>query len=455
MEYIIFGAGKTGRAALNFLGYERVKCFADNNEARQEYYGKEVITFRTLKQMDPTDIIIVIASELYYENIERQFLENGITRYFIFHENHPILWNEVLPGIGYNKKYETLTYNRIFARERMGKYKKIAIFGENCMLPYLISEIEIQSNCHNVHEIISDADYEAKTCMGIPIRTWEEADKEIDCLVVNVRKQNSECREQLESVNPEIKVIDIYDPEYGEPLFYHSELRKYKDIHKGKRIFLIGNGPSMRLEDIEKLHEKKEICIACNKIFKIYDKTEWRADYLLMSDPLIIQGCIEDIPNIPGEIILADCFNEVYGFPYFENAQYIHPINYYDIKDSSKFSEDICKGTYVGGTVLYTIGLQLAAYMGASEIYLIGVDNNYTRNVTDSVNHFIEGYFNEEDKKRYNLVNHMRSDKSKVDKAFEKAEAYSRKKGFRIYNATRGGKVEAFERVDFDQLSKD
>ena len=38
--------------------------------------------------------------------------------------------------------------------------------------------------------------------------------------------------------------------------------------------------------------------------------------------------------------------------------------------------------------------------------------------------------------------------------AFEFAEEYSKEHGFRIYNATRGGALEAFERVDFDSLFK-
>ena len=36
--------------------------------------------------------------------------------------------------------------------------------------------------------------------------------------------------------------------------------------------------------------------------------------------------------------------------------------------------------------------------------------------------------------------------------AYKKAEIYSRRNDFRIFNATRGGKLEVFERVDFDSL---
>ena len=39
-----------------------------------------------------------------------------------------------------------------------------------------------------------------------------------------------------------------------------------------------------------------------------------------------------------------------------------------------------------------------------------------------------------------------------MNTAYEAAEEFSRELGFRIYNATRGGKLEVFERVDFDSL---
>ena len=39
-----------------------------------------------------------------------------------------------------------------------------------------------------------------------------------------------------------------------------------------------------------------------------------------------------------------------------------------------------------------------------------------------------------------------------MDAAYEYADKYSREHGFRIYNATRGGFLEKFERVSLDEL---
>ena len=39
-----------------------------------------------------------------------------------------------------------------------------------------------------------------------------------------------------------------------------------------------------------------------------------------------------------------------------------------------------------------------------------------------------------------------------LDVAYEYAEKFSHENGFRIYNATRGGFLEKFERVDLDEI---
>jgi hypothetical protein len=113
---------------------------------------------------------------------------------------------------------------------------------------------------------------------------------------------------------------------------------------------------------------------------------------------------------------------------------------------------------YEGFTITYLM-MQWAAYMGFSELFLLGVDHNFklTRNyfeqfvpsqiVPDEManDHFSTNYF-----KKDELVGF--ADMQSSEQAYKKAEQYSRERGFRIYNATRGGNLEVFERIDFDEL---
>ena len=57
---------------------------------------------------------------------------------------------------------------------------------------------------------------------------------------------------------------------------YGRELENLKNIQEGKRCFLIGNGPSLRAEDLTCLYEHGEICFAFNRIYNIFEQTPWR-----------------------------------------------------------------------------------------------------------------------------------------------------------------------------------
>ena len=87
--------------------------------------------------------------------------------------------------------------------------------------------------------------------------------------------------------------------------------------------------------------------------------------------------------------------------------------------------------------------------MGFSEIYLLGIDHDMRGNVGDDDSHFIKEYTHQSEKEKYNF----RSGAFELaTSAYEAAKIYSEKNGFRIYNATRGGNLNVFQRVNFDRL---
>ena len=93
--------------------------------------------------------------------------------------------------------------------------------------------------------------------------------------------------------------------------------------------------------------------------------------------------------------------------------------------------------------------------MGFSEIYLLGIDHNYAKSINEEgkvvENPDVKDYFTEDYDSdiKDQVVHDMRA----PTQAFASVEQLSRKLNtFRVYNATRGGKLERFERVDFDQV---
>ncbi len=57
-----------------------------------------------------------------------------------------------------------------------------------------------------------------------------------------------------------VKIPILVPPSPNISCFSYSEnikrIRKLKNVHLGKRCFILGNEPSLKLEDIEKLNQK-------------------------------------------------------------------------------------------------------------------------------------------------------------------------------------------------------
>lgn len=446
MRYILFGAGDIGLTALKILGNDNVECFADNYKHGGVISGKRIISFDEMVNVADKFTIIVTSND-YAEELENQLVSRGVSNYIVFNKRNTRELITVLPKYNYLYNTQYMNYTDILLNYQIYKYNKIVIYGVNEHINYLLLEIAILSDLKKVVGIV-DCDNGAESVSGIPCLRLEDIKEDIDCLIINKRRNESDIREKID--NQDFDIVDIYDIDKFIHYNQHPELEMYKNIHKGKRAFIVGNGPSVTMEDLKVLHEHNEICFALNKIYKIYDRTEWRPNYVCMTDTRVINACENDLDKITDSavVFMADRFfySDVEKN---DKVQYVHLKSEYYAPNLPGFSDDITKGVYLGYSVTYDLALQIAAYMGFSEIYLIGMDHNNVGAVTDAQNHFIPNYFSSEEVEIYKEV---LPDFVGINLAYRKAKVYSEKHGFRIYNATRGGKLEIFERVEFDKL---
>lgn len=454
MRYIIFGAADVGCEALVYLGPARVECFCDNYRAETEVEMKKVVSFDCMSEMYKEGnyiIVIAVRKEETIQAICSQLIDNGIFRCFVFRLSELYDgFDHVLPSYAIYRILQTMSYTRVLSYFQIEKYLHIVIYGVNKYLPYLISEICMQCDDFTIDYII-DEETKEDCYMGIPVLHQLNISDQTDCLLIIKRRSESDVREYLPH-DRNYKLVDLFDifpfiTEYG-----HPELSQFKNIYEGKRCFIIGNGPSLSIQDLDVLHEHGEICFGVNKIYLAFYETAWRPDYLCVSDPNMISVCD---PYIDRSIYKTVFYVDDYHWTQnkkVEGVEYIHLIQDDYGNNYPGFSDDITKGVFWGFSVVYDICLQLAAYMGFSEIYFLGVDHSFTKDVTDIKNHFSPTYYNEEDRKLYRKYNMTDARREMISRAYEKAEIYSRTHGFRIYNATRGGKLEAFERIEFDSL---
>lgn len=227
--------------------------------------------------------------------------------------------------------------------------------------------------------------------------------------------------------------------------------RKIKDKYKGQRGFVIGNGPSLKVDDLSKLEH--EVSIASNKIFMIFKETPWRPTVYSIVDDLVW----EKVSNqLPAEKLVPVITSELPKKPIpHHTAKYLgNAADLYSSGQGVHFSNDVSKGVYGGYSVTFE-NLQLAAHMGLNPIYLIGCDHYYqgepevdphTRIAEgEQANHFIPGY-----RAPGEIVNNAAIDE--MTQAYEVARRFGEQEGIQIYNATRGGHLEVFPRVSFDEL---
>ncbi len=230
-------------------------------------------------------------------------------------------------------------------------------------------------------------------------------------------------------------------------------LLELKDQYRGQKCFVIGNGPSLRASDLEKL--KNEVTFAANEIYKIFDQTNWRPTFYAIFDESV--GAREGVIENASKMDCVKFFREEGYLVYRKfSGKNCYVNTWYSRKylDNPQFSENIVEGLFSIATVTYSM-IQIARWMGFDEIYLLGMDNRYAysrlRDGTIIKNEGVASYFS--------AVGETLPDPAtaastwEMDVAYEYADKYSREHGFRIYNATRGGFLEKFERVDFDKVT--
>ena len=233
-----------------------------------------------------------------------------------------------------------------------------------------------------------------------------------------------------------------------------KKLAAYRNKYAGQRCFFIGNGPSLRAEDLTRLHEAGEITFGFNRVYNIFDQTPWRPTFYISQDEKMLSGCADTVRQLDLNAKFIPIQLKWWHGISIEDALSFNIIPQ-QTEDSNAFlfSDDISAGIYNSSTGMYTAA-QLAAYMGFSQIYFIGVDHHFRVSQNSKgeviVDNSVKDYFSEkynEDKQNLYIPNTEKSTMTYI--AMKK---HCSQRGIQVYNATRGGKLEVFDRVNFDEV---
>lgn len=241
---------------------------------------------------------------------------------------------------------------------------------------------------------------------------------------------------------------------YDRPFFgFTRHLAEFKDIHKGERCFILGNGPSLNLIDISKI--KDEITFGSNRVYKAFSEWGFHTKYWGMIDELFIsQIGDEALQSIPDDVFKFMPFKDLY-FLDWRSYKNIIPCNFLstDASQDLQFSVDPF-ALYEGGTVTYLL-IQIAAIMGCNPIYLLGVDHTFPVQArkdqfcftpSDDSQHFHPNYSNDNLLMNYGWPDVATS-------AYALAYQELSRMGREIYNASPGTKLEAIPKMKFEDIA--
>lgn len=241
-----------------------------------------------------------------------------------------------------------------------------------------------------------------------------------------------------------------------------------RNIYEGKRCFIIGNGPSLARQDLNKL--KNEYTFVVNNFFI----SEWFDEInpfgYVVADPAFFDRSdfsIEWLTKLDQK-----CKNQNLFFP-VSAAKTIKKYNMFQNKtvfylemsgtfheDTSRFNLDLIKAVPSAQTVII-MAIIVAAHMGFKNIYLLGCDSDWAK--YPSAKGYLPHFYKEKNTGT-NKETCIRQDWGYenvlnaalvIFKSYRLLNKALKQKKINILNATNGGFLDVFERVDYELIFND
>lgn len=425
MKIIIWGLGFRGRTLIDYLGNQYIEAIVESDlqKVGTKYKGIEVISFEKYMEVYPMIPIIITPEYQYQKEISDQLMAHNIF--------HFAFSSELPPNIRYNGKFNLEYYFNMVEKGA----KEVYFYGINAfsILLYLLL-VKYNKKIFFIAEYDTLKANQIAICKLLHFQIVSQ--KSINNLNLPIYITTHEYKENIEKFYGR-KAIDAFRFADEKKEYCNLELNKFKDKYKDKcRCFIVATGPSLTMNDLNILQKNNEFCFSVNSICRI--ETKWKPDIYVVSDGKFFSENQEMIRNYNCPIKLLPDDNIQFWENRKEGEYWIHrdSIDAYDILE---FSEDITEIVNTQGTI--TVGcIQIAVFMGFKKIYLIGTDCNYI--FGSCGNHFFKD-------SKPDMIDHS---VSAMIKGYEMCRRYAELHNIKIYNATRGGMLEVFERADFDSL---
>jgi len=222
----------------------------------------------------------------------------------------------------------------------------------------------------------------------------------------------------------------------------------YEEIKGHDAWLVVGNGPSLQVEDLEAFSRLGIPAIASNKINILFNRTGWRPTLFTIADPLLLHKLPAEHYNDVGLTLLPHTVA-----PMARTHKKLPWRHLSDSEGEKKYlgrQEKLSplKGFFVGGTITNP-NLQLAIWAGAKTIYVIGCDHFYAHETSKtasikSAHHGASNHFDPNYRKPGEIVNEAPVER--MNRGYALIRKIADQRGVRIINVSRKTALEAFER---------
>jgi hypothetical protein len=226
-----------------------------------------------------------------------------------------------------------------------------------------------------------------------------------------------------------------------------GRLAALRDIHLGRPMLVVGNGPSLNTTPLDDFTGIPSI--GMNKIDLIYPRTRWRPSVVVCLNNIVAQQHQDHFAAGEVPVFVA------WKARWLIRSRNRDKLSYFNTTLSNRFSKDALHGFGSSATVTY-IALQMAYWMGANPVILFGVDHSfkytgpqstYQKREGMDVNHFDPNYF-----KAGTFWGTPDLDQSEIDYGLAR-DAYDAD-GRKVFDATVGGRLEVFDRISLEEARK-
>lgn len=247
----------------------------------------------------------------------------------------------------------------------------------------------------------------------------------------------------------------------------NEELR---DKHKGKRCFIIGNGPSIKTQDLRPLAD--EIVFVTNGFYRYEKYYNVKPDYYCIVDALmfseegsaLLEGIdrIKDYDHKPAFILpygTKELIHDRFKWNEWTSVYYLD--GGMSFTDGYDKKWDITKVVASPQNVVQ-VAMLLATYMGFGEIYLLGIEQTdliamFQKQLGENVSYYAyeknrnDQLVYENVQSRITLEENLRG-YTRIFHLYKEIYNYCKKQGISVYNCTPATLVDSIPQKRYEDL---